>query len=203
MLQPERVLARCGPRRRSRSRGGSSPCPRASRRRAGCSPSNRSVGDERPDREVAQRRGTPPPPDDLREQVEAQDRRDRPHLELDHRRIGRQEPRQRPSGERETARRPPEQRERRQAARTPRPDARSSSSHRHRPASPGRTPGRPEPRASARSRGRAPGRPGARPSGPRAAPTSPASPSSRPASRRIPRRFNGWSGSRRTALATA
>ena len=44
----------CGPWRNRPSRGGSSPCPRASRRRAGCSRAGASVGISRPDAEAGQ-----------------------------------------------------------------------------------------------------------------------------------------------------
>ena len=84
---------RCGPGRTAPSRGGSSPCPRGTRTRAGCIPGARASARSPPPRT---RRGRDPTaaPRHLRQQVDAQDRRDRADLELDDRRVGRQEPRE-------------------------------------------------------------------------------------------------------------
>ena len=122
-------------------------------------------GEDRPDEEGTQGRGRPSPADHLDEQVKSQDRRDRSQRKLDH--GGRPPPGiPRPASEGGGKRRTGSVRQSsaNDASRqTTRPGARSSSWHRHRPESPGRTPGRPAPPGAVRNPGRVPGRPGARP----------------------------------------
>ncbi len=122
--------------------------------------------DRRPEAEGEDRRSRPLPADRQRQQVKAQDRRDRPDLDLDHAGVARQEPGDERDRSRGRAAGSPEQGEAAPARRTPPPDGHRPGSHRQRPGSPGRRPARPAPTAEGRSRGRGPGRRGSRRRGP-------------------------------------